>query len=41
VSDEQFQAFSDAIVAFWKNFPQNVFASQIADVPDWFGKTIK
>ena len=41
VSDEQFQAFSDAIVAFWKDVPQNVFASQIADVPDWFGKTIK
>ena len=41
VSDEQFQAFSDAIVAFWRDVPQNVFASQVTDVPDWFGKAIK
>jgi hypothetical protein len=41
VSEEQFQAFSDAIVAFWRDVPQNVFASQVTDVPDWFGKAIK
>lgn len=40
VSDEQFQAFSDAIVAFWHDVPENVVASQITDVPDWFEKAI-
>lgn len=40
VSDDQFQAFSDAILSFWRNIPQNVPESQITDVPDWFGKAI-
>ncbi|QJX05024.1 hypothetical protein [Rhizobium brockwellii] len=39
-SDEQFQAFSDAIVAFWQAVPENIFDSKIDDVPDWFGKAI-
>lgn len=40
VSDDQFQAFSDAIVAFWCDAPENVGDSQVTDVPDWFGKAI-
>src|SRR5205085_11651478 len=40
VSDAQFQAFSDAILAFWRDVPENVFDSQVIDVPDWFGKAI-
>ncbi|WP_374309183.1 hypothetical protein [Methylocella sp.] len=40
VSDDQFQAFSDAILAFWRDVPENVFDSQMTDVPDWFGKAI-
>lgn len=40
VSDEQFQAFSDAIIAFWRDVPEHVFESKITDVPDWFGKAI-
>ncbi|WP_217574791.1 hypothetical protein [Mesorhizobium sp. GbtcB19] len=40
VSDEQFQAFSNAIVAFWRGVPENVAGSQIAQVPDWFEKAI-
>ena len=40
VSDYQFQAFSDGIVAFWRDVPENVIESQITDVPDWFGKAI-
>lgn len=40
VSDEQFQAFSGAILAFWRGVPENIFESQIIDVPDWFGKAI-
>ena len=41
VSDEQFQAFSDAIVAFWQAVPENIFESTANDVPDWFGKAIR
>lgn len=40
VSDDQFQAFSDAILAFWRDIPENVVDSQLPDVPDWFGKAI-
>lgn len=40
VSDEQFQAFSDAVIAFWKAVPENIFESKVNDVPDWFGKAI-
>lgn len=40
VSDDQFQAFSDAILAFWRDVPDNVVYSQLTDVPDWFGKVI-
>lgn len=40
VSDDQFQAFSDAILAFWRDVPENVFDSQMTDVPDWFGKAL-
>ncbi|MGB5235360.1 MAG: hypothetical protein WBN85_09345 [Candidatus Macondimonas sp.] len=40
VSDDQFQVFSDAILAFWRDVPENVVDSQLTDVPDWFGKAI-
>jgi hypothetical protein len=40
VSDDQFQAFSNAIVAFWHAVPENIFESKVNDVPDWFGKAI-
>lgn len=40
VSDDQFEAFSDAILAFWRAVPGNVVESQLTDVPDWFGKAI-
>ena len=40
VNDDQFQAFSDAILAFWRDVPENVVDSQLTDVPDWFGKAI-
>jgi hypothetical protein len=40
VNDEQFQAFADAIVAFWRDVPEDVFDSQMTEVPDWFGKAI-
>ncbi|VWD65303.1 hypothetical protein [Burkholderia contaminans] len=40
VSDDQFQTFSAAIVAFWRDVPETVVESQLTDVPDWFGKAI-
>ncbi len=40
VSNDQFQAFSDAIIAFWQAVPENIFESQVMDVPDWFGKAL-
>lgn len=40
VSESQFQAFADAIVTFWESAPENVFASKINAVPDWFEKAI-
>ena len=40
VSDAQFQAFSDAIISFWQGVPENIFESEVKDVPDWFGKAI-
>lgn len=40
VNAAQFQAFSDGIVAFWRDVPENVIESQITDVPDWLDKAI-
>ncbi|MDT6995080.1 hypothetical protein [Burkholderia cenocepacia] len=40
VNDEQFQVFSDAILAFWRDVPENVFDSQIANMPQWFENAI-
>ncbi len=40
VNDDQFQAFSDAILAFWRDVPEHVVDSQLTDVPDWFGRAI-
>lgn len=40
VNDEQFQAFSDAILAFWRDVPENVLASQVGNVPPWFEKAV-
>jgi len=41
VSDDQLQAFSDAILAFWRGVPEKVFESQVTSVPDWFGKEVE
>lgn len=41
VTDDQFLAFSDAILAFWRDVPENVVDSQVTDVPEWFGRAIR
>lgn len=40
LSDEQFQAFSEAIVEFWRGVPESIPESQVTSVPDWFGKAL-
>ncbi|CAN7727147.1 MAG: hypothetical protein E5X49_17090 [Mesorhizobium sp.] len=41
VSDDQLQAFSDAIVSFWQNVPESIFDTQVGEVPGWFEKAIQ
>ncbi|MFN3607436.1 MAG: hypothetical protein ACK4Y9_00070 [Hyphomonas sp.] len=38
VTDAHLQDFSDAVVEFWKDCPENVFGLQINNLPDWFEK---
>lgn len=40
VSDQQIEAFSDAILAFWRDVPENTFAAEELQVPDWFEKAV-
>ncbi len=40
VSKDRLDAFSDAIVAFWRAVPKNISQSKVQTVPDWFGKAI-
>jgi hypothetical protein len=40
VTKEQLQAFSSAIVEFWRAVPENIFESQVKGVPDWFEKAL-
>lgn len=38
VDGDQFLAFSDAIVEFWKAVPEDVFVSDVNSLPKWFEK---
>ncbi|MCC5845801.1 MAG: hypothetical protein JJU05_16255 [Verrucomicrobia bacterium] len=38
VTDQDLDAFSKAISAFWRDVPENVLNTQIEDPPDWFMK---
>jgi hypothetical protein len=38
VSDNQLQDFSDAIVAFWKGVPKDIFNRADLKVPNWFAR---
>lgn len=40
VNDDQFQAFSEAIQAFWRDVPESVVDSQVEKVPAWFEKSL-
>lgn len=38
VSEDQIKGFSDAIVAFWKDVPDNIHDGSSDDLPKWFEK---
>lgn len=40
VSDDQLQAISDAILAFWQDVPEQLSDHEELSVPDWFAKAI-
>lgn len=40
VSENQLQGFSDAIVAFWKDVPKDVFEHEDLEVPGWFARAM-
>lgn len=40
VSGDHLQGFSDAIVAFWKETPENILDHEELEVPDWFAKAM-
>lgn len=41
LTNEQFQEFSDAIVAFWRGVPENIFNLATHNVPEWFDKAMQ
>lgn len=41
VSDEQFQAFSEAIESFWQDVPQNIYDHDDAVMPKWLNKAFE
>ena len=40
ISDQDLENFSAAIQSFWRDFPENVFGSQITNPPSWLFKAI-
>ena len=40
VSDDQLQAFSAAIEAFWRDIPADLYAHEDAVIPEWLGKAL-
>lgn len=40
VNESQIQAFSSAIVSFWKDVPERIQATEEISAPDWFEKAV-
>ncbi|MBX3140316.1 MAG: hypothetical protein KF875_06180 [Trueperaceae bacterium] len=36
IDDEQVEAFSDAVITFWKELPERRYASEVDEWPKWF-----
>ena len=41
VSDSQLQNFSDAIIKFWQDVPERLYAQDGMTVPNWFGNAVQ
>jgi hypothetical protein len=41
VTDAQFQALSESILAFWGDVPESIFDTQVGDVPKWLEKAVR
>lgn len=39
-TDQNLEEFSNAIIAFWQDVPENTFQSQITSIPSWLSKAI-
>lgn len=40
VTDDQLSAFSEAIVSFWQDVPQNMYEQEGAVMPGWLSKAL-
>lgn len=41
VNDEQIQEFSEAIIAFWMDVPEQIVDSSLASLPKWFDDAVR
>ena len=40
VSDDDLTCFAEAITSFWRELPENIYFSQVSEVPKWFDKAL-
>lgn len=40
ISDDDLGRFAEAITAFWRELPENVFFSQVSALPKWFDRAL-
>lgn len=41
VGDDDLASFADAITAFWRAVPENIFFSQVGDAPKWLERAVR
>ncbi|MGB3805863.1 MAG: hypothetical protein WA936_01550 [Erythrobacter sp.] len=41
VTNDDLSRFAEAITAFWRELPENIFFSQVADVPKWLERAFR
>ncbi len=41
VSDDNLASFAEAITAFWRALPENIFFSEVNDLPNWLDKALR
>ncbi|MEZ5681491.1 MAG: hypothetical protein R3E14_09380 [Erythrobacter sp.] len=40
VTDDNLTRFAEAITSFWRELPENIYFSQVSEVPKWFDKAL-